>query len=338
MPDDRPSSPNLWVEHLSTGYGGPKVLENLTTAIPPGEITAIVGANASGKSTFLRTLARLLRPSEGVVLLDGDDVCRQPTRSVATRLGLLPQSPREPEGVVVEDLVRLGRYPHQRLFSQWSKSDEQAVNRALELAGLVEMRKRAVDELSGGQRQRVWIAMALAQDVPLMLLDEPTTFLDIAHQVEMLELLARLNRMENRTVVMILHDLNQACRYASHLIALAGGRIEAVGHPSEVVTAELIQRIYGLEVKVVSCPVSGTPLCIPYSHNHSSPWAWEATWWQPTCRPRIHPKLMLCRRSATSGHCPPKPWPLLLLPSCWPPTLPARPRRWTICVDSGTPL
>ena len=187
---------------------------------------------------------------------------------MAVRLGLLPQSPRAPEGVAVGDLVRRGRYPHQRLFDQWSKTDEQAVARALELTGLSEFGDRPLDELSGGQRQRAWIAMVLAQDTPVMLLDEPTTFLDIAHQVEMLDLLSRLNRSENRTVVMVLHDLNQACRYASHLIALADGRIEAVGRPAEVVTAEMIERVFGLRVSVISCPVSGTPLCVPHTHCH----------------------------------------------------------------------
>ena len=268
MPLEWVPSPTLNAEGLFADYGGPPVVKNLTADIPTGEITAIVGANASGKSTLLRALARLLRPSEGAVYLDGADICSLPTRSVAARLGLLPQSPRVPDGVLVEDLVRRGRYPHQRLFSQWSKTDDQAVERALNLTGLVELRSRPVDELSGGQRQRVWIAMALAQDASMMLLDEPTTFLDIAHQVEMLDLLARLNETENRTVVMVLHDLNQACRYASHIIALADGRIEAAGPPAEVVTADLIERVFGLRVSVISCPVTGTPLCIPYRHNY----------------------------------------------------------------------
>ena len=266
-PDPNPSA-TLRAERLFADYGGPPVVQDLTAEIPTGEITAIVGANASGKSTLLRALARLLRATEGAVYLDGADICRLPTRSVAARLGLLPQSPRAPDGVLVEDLVRRGRYPHQRLFDQWSKTDEQAVEQALKLTGLVELRSRSVDELSGGQCQRAWIAMALAQDAPMMLLDEPTTFLDIAHQVEMLDLLARLNQTENRTVVMVLHDLNQACRYASHIIALADGRIEAAGRPTEVVTAELIERVFGLKVSVISCPVTDTPLCIPYRHSY----------------------------------------------------------------------
>lgn len=260
--------PVLSAELLDADYGAAPVLADLTLSIPTGEITAIVGANASGKSTLLRVLSRLLKPAGGCVYLDGSDIHSQSTRSVAVRLGLLPQSPRAPEGVAVGDLVRRGRYPHQRLFDQWSRTDEQAVARALELTGLAELRDRPLDELSGGQRQRAWIAMVLAQDTPVMLLDEPTTFLDIAHQVEMLDLLSRLNRSENRTVVMVLHDLNQACRYASHLIALAEGRIEAVGRPAEVVTAEMIGRVFGLQVSVISCPVSGTPLCVPHTHCH----------------------------------------------------------------------
>lgn len=258
--------PVLWADRLRVSYGGPEILTGLTTVIPEGQITAIVGPNASGKSTLLRALARLLRPSQGAVYLDGADIARQPTRAVAARLGLLPQSPRAPDGLVVEDLVRRGRYPHQRLFSQWSTGDTEAVRRALELTDLVELKHRGVDELSGGQRQRAWIAMALAQDTPLMLLDEPTTFLDIAHQVEMLDLLEQLNRSEGRTIVMVLHDLNHACRYASHLVALADGQIEAAGPPTQIVTAELIEQVFDVHVSVITCPVSGAPLCVPHSH------------------------------------------------------------------------
>lgn len=245
------------------GYGGPLVLEGLTALIPAGEITAIIGANASGKSTLLRALARLLRPAGGTVYLDGADIARQPTRAVAKRLGLLPQSPRAPDGISVGDLVRRGRYPHQRLFDQWSRADEQTVQRALELTGMVELRDRVVDQLSGGQRQRAWLAMALAQDAATMLLDEPTTFLDIAHQMETLDLLAELNGSEKRTVVMVLHDLNQACRYAANLIAMADGGVVAAGPPPEIVTPELIRRVFGLTAMVIDDPVTGTPLCLP---------------------------------------------------------------------------
>lgn len=261
----------LRAEALDVGYGGPLVLEKLTAGIPPGEITAIIGANASGKSTLLRALARLLRPDGGTVYLDGVDIARQPTRSVATRLGLLPQSPRAPDGISVGDLVRRGRYPHQHLFDQWSRADGRAVQRALELTDMVDLRDRPIDQLSGGQRQRAWLAMALAQDARTMLLDEPTTFLDMAHQMETLDLLADLNESEGRTVVMVLHDLNQASRYAAHLIAMAEGRVTAAGRPSEVVTPELILRVFGLSAKVIDDPVTGTPLCLPLGRRSGIP-------------------------------------------------------------------
>lgn len=257
-------TPRLRAERLEVGYDGPPVVRGLTMNIPDGRITAIVGANASGKSTLLRALARLLRPSGGVVLLDGADIAGQSTRSVAVRLGLLPQTQRAPGGILVGDLVSRGRYPHQRPLARWSEADETAVERALELTGLTGLRGRPVDELSGGQSQRAWIAMVLAQDTPVMLLDEPTTFLDIAHQIEVLELLARLNRTEGRTVVMVLHDLNQACRYASRLIAVADGRVEAEGPPADVVTAEMIAKVFGLQATVIACPVTGAPLCVPH--------------------------------------------------------------------------
>lgn len=248
---------------LDVGYGGALVLNKLSVNIPPGEVTAIIGANASGKSTLLRALARLLRPAGGAVYLDGAEIDRLPTRSVALRLGLLPQTPRAPDGISVNDLVRRGRYPHQRLFKQWSRADERAVHRALELADMVDLGDRPIDQLSGGQRQRAWLAMALAQDAATMLLDEPTTYLDIAHQVETLDLLADLNRSEGRTVVMVLHDLNQGCRYAANLIAMAEGRVVAAGPPSEIVTPELIRRVFGLAAIVIEDPVTGTPLCLP---------------------------------------------------------------------------
>ncbi len=207
---------------LAYSHGEP-VVHGLSLAVPEGRITCIVGPNACGKSTLLRALARLLKPRSGTVLLDGEAIFAQPTKQVAHRLGLLPQSPSAPEGLTVQDLVGRGRFPHQRLFQQWSRQDEQAVERALELTRADELRDRPVDELSGGQRQRVWIAMALAQDTPTMLLDEPTTFLDIAHQVEVLDLIAELNEVHGRTVVLVLHDLNQACRYAHHVSRCARG-------------------------------------------------------------------------------------------------------------------
>lgn len=259
----RANERGLRADALDVGYGGEPVLKDLFVHIPPGEVTAIIGANASGKSTLLRALARLLRPCGGAVYLDGTDIARQSTRLVATRLGLLPQSPRAPDGITVSDLVRRGRYPHQRMFDQWSRADEVAVQRALELTDMMELRDRPIDALSGGQRQRAWLAMALTQDAMTMLLDEPTTYLDIAHQMETLDLLAELNESEGRTIVMVLHDLNQACRYAEHIIAMAEGRIVATGEPSEIATPDLIKRVFGLVARVIEDPVTGAPLCLP---------------------------------------------------------------------------
>ena len=243
------------------------VVEDLSMRVPAGEISAVVGANGCGKSTLLRALARLLKPVEGAVILDGADIHSHSTKSVATRLGLLPQNPRAPDGVLVGDLVRRGRYPHQRLFDQWSSADEAAVSRALQLTDMAGLAERSVDELSGGQRQRAWIAMSLAQDTPLMLLDEPTTHLDMAHQLEILDLLRDLNETEGRTVVMVLHDIDQACRYASHLIAMADRGIVASGSPAKVITPELIERVFGVAVQVIDDPVTGTPLCIPHARR-----------------------------------------------------------------------
>jgi iron complex transport system ATP-binding protein len=224
-----------------------------------------VGANGCGKSTLLRALARLLRAREGVVLLDGRSIRELPSRVVARQLGMLPQSPVAPDALTVEDLVARGRYPHQRLFRQWSADDEAAVEEALAATATGDLRGRALDELSGGQRQRAWIAMALAQQTRLLLLDEPTTFLDLAHQVDVLDLLDRLVAERARTVVMVLHDINQACRYADHLVALRDGRIHAAGPPGDIVDGAFIHDVFGLEASVIEDPVTGTPLCVPIS-------------------------------------------------------------------------
>ena len=239
------------------------VVEDLSLRIPSGRVTVIVGANACGKSTLLRGLARLLKPRGGTVLLDGQDIHRQPTRTVATRLGILPQQPIAPEGITVTDLVGRGRHPHQRWMRQFSLEDEAAVLAALEATEIADLADRSVDELSGGQRQRVWIALALAQGTPLMLLDEPTTFLDLAHQVEVLDLLARLNEVEGRTIVLVLHDLNLACRYAHHLVAMKEGAVVAEGTPAEVITADLVADVFGLRCAVIDDPLTGTPLVLP---------------------------------------------------------------------------
>lgn len=253
----------LVADGITLAYDGRVVVEDLTLGIPDGEITAIIGPNACGKSTLLRALARLLRPQRGTVVLDGELIHRLPTKQVAQRLGLLPQHPIAPEGILVGDLVARGRTPHQSLLQQWSVADETAVRAALGATGITDLAERSVDELSGGQRQRVWIAMALAQETGLLLLDEPTTFLDIAHQIEVLDLVADLNREDRRTIVVVLHDLNLACRYAHHLVAMRGGRIVAHGPPSEVITAENVQAVFGLASVVIADPITGTPLVVP---------------------------------------------------------------------------
>jgi len=253
----------LRAEGLRLAYDERIVVHDLSMAIPPGRVSVVVGPNACGKSTLLRALARLLKPKAGAVYLDGHAIAKLPTREVATRLGILPQSPIAPEGLTVADLVARGRNPHQRWFQQWSAEDEAAVAAALDATDTAQLATRPVDELSGGQRQRAWIAMALAQGTPIMLLDEPTTFLDLAHQVEVLDLLARLNRDEGRTIVLVLHDLNQACRYAHHLVAMVEGAIATEGRPTDVVTEELVERVFGLAVRIVPDPVAGTPLVVP---------------------------------------------------------------------------
>lgn len=262
------ASHTLIAEKLELGYGNRTVVESLDLEVPPGRITCIVGANACGKSTLLRSMSRLLSPRGGHVLLDGKDVHRLPAKKLARTLGLLPQSPIAPEGIVVADLVGRGRHPHQRVLSRWSREDDAAVADALAATHTTELAERSVDELSGGQRQRVWIAMVLAQQTDLLLLDEPTTFLDVSHQVEVLDLLTDLNRDRGTTIVMVLHDLNLAARYADHLVAMADGSIYASGDPSEVLTGETVKAVFGLDSCVISDPVSGKPLVLPVGRHH----------------------------------------------------------------------
>ncbi|MBF9134379.1 ABC transporter ATP-binding protein [Plantactinospora sp. S1510] len=253
----------LSTRDLSVGYDDRTVLDGLDLDLPADAFTVIVGPNACGKSTLLRTMARLLTPRRGTVLLDGTAIRDLPTRAVARRLGVLPQSPLVPEGVTVADLVGRGRQPYQRWWRQWSPSDEVAVAEAMELADVQELAERPVDTLSGGQRQRVWIAMTLAQDTEALLLDEPTTFLDLAHQVEVLDLLHRLRTERGRTVVAVLHDLNQAARYADHLVAMRAGAVVAAGPPRQILTVDLVREVFGLDCVVVPCPVTGAPLVVP---------------------------------------------------------------------------
>ncbi|MGA9278784.1 ABC transporter ATP-binding protein [Ilumatobacter sp.] len=263
--------PRLRADGVTLAYDDHVVVDHLDLAIPDREVTAIIGPNACGKSTLLRALARLLRPSSGQVVLDGEQIHKLSTKEVARRLGLLPQSPIAPEGITVVDLVARGRTPHQRLFQQWSESDEAAVRAALDATGTAELAERSVDELSGGQRQRVWIAMALAQETELILLDEPTTFLDIAHQLDVLDLVDQLNRDRGRTVVVVLHDLHLACRYATFVVAMRNGSIVAAGRPADVITADTVRAVFGLESMIIDDPVSGTPLVVPISSRHPVP-------------------------------------------------------------------
>jgi iron complex transport system ATP-binding protein len=259
---------SLEVQDLALGYGDRVVIESLDLAVRPGGITVIVGANACGKSTLLRSMSRLLAPRKGRVVLDGKEVHRTPAKELARTMGLLPQSPIAPEGITVADLVGRGRHPHQGMFTRWSREDDAAVAAALEATHTSDLAERSVDELSGGQRQRVWIAMALAQQTDLLLLDEPTTFLDVSHQVEVLDLLTDLNRERGTTIVMVLHDLNLAARYADQLIALADGRLHAMGEPAQVLTEDSVRAVFGLESRVIPDPTTGRPLMLPLGRHH----------------------------------------------------------------------
>lgn len=272
---------SLTVEKLAAGYGDNLILEGLDLDVPPGKITAIVGANACGKSTLLRTMSRLLSPRSGQVLLDGKSIHRIPPRQLAKILGLLPQSPIAPEGITVADLVSRGRHPHHGMLSRWTRRDDEAVAAALEATKTFDLAEKPVDELSGGQRQRVWIAMALAQQTDLLLLDEPTTFLDISHQVEVLDLLTDLNQARGTTIVMVLHDLNLAARYADHLVTMAEGRLHASGKPADVLTVENVREVFGLESRIIADPTSGRPIMLPIGRHRmiseqGSPISWPA--------------------------------------------------------------
>ena len=258
----------LAASELALGYGDRQIVENLTVDIPTGKVTVIIGANGCGKSTLLRGLARLLPPQHGAVLLDGRSITSIPSKQVAKVMGLLPQTPIAPEGITVADLVGRGRYPHQGWFRQWSADDDRAVAEALTATSTLELADRPIEDMSGGQRQRVWIAMALAQETDLLLLDEPTTYLDLSHQLEVLDLLTDLNRRRGTTVVIVMHDLNLACRYADHLIAMKDGRISAEGSPTEVVTSESMLEVFGLRAQIITDPISRTPTIIPIGRHH----------------------------------------------------------------------
>jgi iron complex transport system ATP-binding protein len=260
----------LATDHLTLAYGKRVIVRELGVEIPDRSFTVIIGANGCGKSTLLRALARVLRPASGSVLLDGKSIGDYPSRHVARVIGLLPQSPITPDGITVAELVSRGRFPHQGALRRESPEDRAVIERCLAETGLTELRQRPVTELSGGQRQRAWIAMALAQDTELLLLDEPTTYLDLTHQIEVLDLCARLHEA-GRTVVAVLHDLNQAARYASHLIALREGEVIAQGPPAHVLTADLVDRAFALRARIIKDPESGTPLVIPVARPRTVP-------------------------------------------------------------------
>ncbi|WP_024800615.1 ABC transporter ATP-binding protein [Nocardia sp. BMG51109] len=260
---DTANRPRLHADRVRLGYRGRTISDQLSVEIPDGEFTIVIGPNACGKSTLLRALSRLLMPESGAVVLDGKAITEYRAKEVARRIGLLPQTSLAPDGIRVGDLVARGRYPHQSMLRQWSRDDERAVADALAATGVTELSARPVDELSGGQRQRVWIAMVLAQGTPIVLLDEPTTYLDIAHQIQLLDLCRTLNRDSGRTVVAVLHDLNHAFRYADHLVAMKDGRVVAAGAPRRIVTAELVREVFSLDCRIIDDPETGAPLVIP---------------------------------------------------------------------------
>ncbi|WP_367540135.1 ABC transporter ATP-binding protein [Streptomyces globisporus] len=259
--------PRLAARGITVGYGDRTVIDQLDVAIPSGVITTIIGPNGCGKSTLLRTLTRLLKPAGGTVLLDGEDIGTLRTKDVAKKLGLLPQAPVAPEGLTVADLVARGRHPHQSWLRQWSSDDADVVRRALAMTGVADLADRTVDSLSGGQRQRVWISMTLAQGTDLLLLDEPTTYLDLAHAIDVLDLVDDLHE-SGCTVVMVLHDLNLATRYSDNLVVMRGGAVLAQGHPRDVITAELLHEAFGLRAKVIDDPVGDRPLIVPIGRAH----------------------------------------------------------------------
>lgn len=263
-------APRLAARGVTVGYGGRNVIEKLDVEIPSGVVTTIIGPNGCGKSTLLRTLTRLLKPAGGAVVLDGEDIARLRTRDVAKKLGLLPQSPVAPEGLTVSDLVARGRHPHQSWLRQWSSDDADVVRRALAMTGVSDLADRPVDSLSGGQRQRVWISMTLAQGTDLLLLDEPTTYLDLAHAIDVLDLVDDLHE-SGCTVVMVLHDLNLATRYSDNLVVMREGAILAQGHPRDVITAELLDEAFGLRAEVIEDPVGDRPLIVPIGRTHVRP-------------------------------------------------------------------
>ncbi|MER2071740.1 MAG: ABC transporter ATP-binding protein [Psychrobacillus sp.] len=250
-------------KELTLSYGDSIIIEEMDLLIPKGEITVFIGGNGCGKSTLLRSIARLLKPKTGAVYLEGTAIAKMSTKDIAKQMAILPQSSVAPEGLTVLQLVKQGRYPHQTWLKQWTEEDEEKVNEALKATGIEDLKDREVDSLSGGQRQRAWIAMTLAQNTEIILLDEPTTYLDMAHQIEILDLLFELNEKENRTIVMVLHDLNLACRYAHNVVAIKNKEIFAQGKPENIIDRILVEKVFGMECEVTIDPLFGTPMCIP---------------------------------------------------------------------------
>ena len=257
----------LRAENLSLGYDGADIIQDLSLTIPNARVTSIIGPNGCGKSTLLRGLGRLLAPRSGEVILDGVPLAGQSTRQIATRISVLPQSPVAPSGLTVADLVSRGRHPRQKWYQQFSPADESVVEDALRATDILDLADTPIEDLSGGQRQRAWISMTLAQETGILLLDEPTTYLDLAHQVDVLELVRRLNREHGRTVVMVLHDISLAARYSDHIVAMKDGRIQAQGSPADVVTSDRLLNVFGLHAEVVSEPTDGRPHVIPLGHG-----------------------------------------------------------------------
>ena len=254
----------LFTKGLSLTYSDRPIVNNLEIYIPDGKITALVGANGSGKSTILKAMARIMKPQNGSVFLDGKSIHSQSTKEIAKQLAILPQTPTAPDGLTVGELVSYGRFPHQRGFGTLSTKDKEVIRQSIELTSMQDFYDRPVDQLSGGQRQRAWIAMALAQETDILFLDEPTTYLDMAHQLEVLKLLVKLNADENRTIVMVVHDLNHATRYAQHMIAIKDGMVVSEGSPTEVMNKDVLRQVFGIEADIIADPRSGVPLCLPY--------------------------------------------------------------------------
>ncbi|MFF3025004.1 ABC transporter ATP-binding protein [Gottfriedia sp. NPDC057948] len=261
------STSAIETEKLTLSYDDRTIINELNFQVPKGKITVLIGANGCGKSTLLRSLARLLQPKSGTILLDGKEISKRPTKEIARNLSILPQSPVAPEGLTVFQLVKQGRYPYQTWLKQWSKEDEEKVNHALKMTNMYELKDQLVDSLSGGQRQRAWIAMTLAQDTDTILLDEPTTYLDLTHQIEILDLLYELNEKEQRTIVMVLHDINLACRYAHNVVAISNGEVYAEGDPEKIINQSLICDVFCMNCDIVKDPLFGTPLCIPHGRG-----------------------------------------------------------------------